>query len=80
MTWHPVSRNVPEGEPILVYSGEQVVVALAFPADYYWPEMTFMDARTFEILPIPSYWMPLPDLPQAERSAGPAASVARQAA
>ncbi|HYJ29337.1 MAG TPA: hypothetical protein VEW25_03245 [Allosphingosinicella sp.] len=45
--------------------GEQVVVALAFPSDYYCPQMTFMDARTFEILPIPSHWMALLDRPQA---------------
>lgn len=78
--WYPVCRNIPEGEPILVFDGAQAVVALAFPPDYYCPEMTFMDARTFEILPIASHWMPLPDRPQAERKGGGGASVCRRAA
>lgn len=80
MTWRPVGRNIPEGESVLVSYGEKAVVALAFPADYYCPEMTFMDARTHEILPIPSHWMPLPDRPQTERIAGRDASVPRRAA
>lgn len=67
MIWHPVCRNVPEGEPILVSYDGMAVVALAFPPDYYFREATFMDARTFEILPVPSYWMPLPDRPQADQ-------------
>jgi hypothetical protein len=80
MTWHRVCRDIPEGEPILVSYGDQVVVALAFPPDYYCREMTFMDARTFDILPIPSHWMRLPDRPQAETSAVPDASFSRRAA
>jgi hypothetical protein len=63
MTWRAVGADVPEGKPILVAYGEQVVVALSFPGDDYFPEATFMDARTFEILPIPSHWMPLPEPP-----------------
>jgi hypothetical protein len=80
MGWHRVCRDVPEGELILVSYGEQVVVALAFPADYYFPEMTFMDARTFDILPLPTHWMKLPEPPQAETSSRPGAPVSRRAA
>lgn len=79
MRWRPVCGDVPEGEPILVSYGDQAVVALAFHPDYYCPEMTFMDARTFEILPIPSHWMPLPDRPKTESPAGRNA-VSRRAA
>jgi hypothetical protein len=80
MTWNPLCRDVPEGKPILVCYGEQAVVALAFAADDYFPEMTFMDARTFDILPLPSHWMQLPDRPRAERSAARTALVSRRAA
>ena len=80
MTWRRVCRDVPEGEAILVSYGGQAVVALAFPADDYCPAMTFMDARTFEILPIPSHWMPLPDRPRTEWAGGRRASASRRAA
>ena len=63
MTWRPVGGDIPEGKPILIAYPDLVVVALAYPGDDYCPEMTFMDARTFEILPIPPYWMELPEPP-----------------
>jgi hypothetical protein len=65
---------------MLVCYGDQVVVALAFPPDDYCSEPTFMDARTFEILPIPTHWMPLPDRPQTEKPAGETPSAPRRAA
>jgi hypothetical protein len=80
MGWKRVSRDVPEGEPILVSYGDRAVVALAFPADYYCAEMTFMDARTYEILPIPTHWMVLPEAPEEEQSGSEPASVSRRAA
>jgi hypothetical protein len=67
MTWRADCRDVPEGQPILVWTGEDAVVALAFAGDDYFPDTTFMDARTFEILPTPSHWMPLPEGPGGER-------------
>ena len=60
-----VCRDVPEGELILVSHRERAVVALAYLPDNYFPEMTFLDARTFDILPTPSYLMPLPHPPLA---------------
>jgi hypothetical protein len=78
--WYPLSRNIPEGQPILVFDGEQAVVALAFPPDYYCLEPTFMDARTFEILPLPSHWMPLPDRPQSDGAVEGGVSACRRAA
>jgi hypothetical protein len=80
MRWRAVCRDVPEGEPILVSYGEQTVVALAFPPDRYFPDLTFMDARTFEILPIPAFWMRLPPRPEAKGAAAPALPVTRRAA
>lgn len=56
---------MPEGEPVLVCYDDQAVVALVFPPDSYCPETTFMDARTFEILPVPTHWMRLPERPPA---------------
>ena len=80
MSWRRLGRDVPEEEPILVCYGDLAVVALAFPADYYCPEMTFMDARTFDILPLPSHWMPLPARPRPDWATGRDASVSRRAA
>ena len=77
MSWRRVCRDLPEGRPILISYGELSVVALAFRADYYYPEMTFMDARTFEILPTPSHWMPVPESPQREASVGRKPSASR---
>ncbi|HEY0013726.1 MAG TPA: hypothetical protein VGB79_12845 [Allosphingosinicella sp.] len=80
MRWRRISRDVTEGEPILVSYGNQCVVALAFPADSYCREMTFMDARTFEILPIPLHWMPLPEAPAAQNCRGRRASISHRTA
>lgn len=65
MAWRSVSNDVPEGEPILVSCDGQAVVALAFPGDYYYPQTTFMDARTFDILPTPTHWMAIENPPPA---------------
>jgi hypothetical protein len=70
MVWRRVSKDVPEGKPILVACGDQAVVALAFPGDYYFPDMTFMDARTFDILPTPSHWTTIEPLPSSQLSGG----------
>lgn len=80
MRWQRVSRDIPEGVPILVSCAGQAVVALAFRGDYYFPEATFMDARTCDILPVPSHWMPLPDKPQAQEPARREVSARRRAA
>lgn len=78
MIWRPVSEDMPEGAPILVACGDQAVVALAFPGDYYFPDMTFMDARTFDILPTPSHWARIEPLPSS--GLGGHAAECRQAA
>jgi hypothetical protein len=80
MRWRRVCRDIPEGEPILVCDGVRSVVALAFPGDSYFPETTFMDARTFDILPQPTHWMPLPERPLADVQEGQQAPAPRRAA
>lgn len=80
MQWRRVCRNIPKGEPLLVCDGRMAVVALVFPGDYYFPEMTFMDARTFDILPVPTHWMPLPERPAADAAADDASAAQRRAA
>ena len=54
MSWHRVCGDVPEGRPILILC--DLAVRAGVRAIYY-PYMTFMDARTFEILQR-SPWMP----------------------
>jgi hypothetical protein len=80
MRWRRVCRDIPEGEPILVSDGARAVVALAFAGDSYFPDMTFMDARTFDILPKPTHWMPLPERPLARAEEQRAAPAPRRAA
>ena len=80
MKWQPVSPELPKGEPILVCYDRVAVVALAFQGDYYYPDMTFMDARTFEILPIPTHWMPLPERPGTDTPVEEPAPRSRRAA
>jgi len=78
MDWRSVSKDVPEGEPILISDGRQAVVALAFRGDYYYPHMTFMDARTFDVLPTPSHWTAI-EQPPSSRLAQNAAERRRAA-
>ncbi|CAA9238745.1 MAG: hypothetical protein AVDCRST_MAG93-1227 [uncultured Chloroflexia bacterium] len=58
MEWRALTDDLPKGE-VLVWLGNRAAVAVVVPADDSSPESIFMDARTCDLLPWPSHWMPI---------------------
>jgi hypothetical protein len=58
MQWHPLTNELPKGE-VLVWLGDRAAVAVLVPADENYDAPSFMDARTSDLLPWPTHFMPL---------------------
>ena len=63
MQWRPVTPDVPSDDVLLWIGGRCVVGCLiqGITGSETW--RVFMDSRTDDLLPWPSYWMPLPEAP-----------------
>lgn len=62
--WIPVAQCPPVGLEVLIWSNGACAIAVCVDgANEDGPWRVFMDARSDEILPWPSHWMPLPPAP-----------------
>ena len=58
MEWRRLTDDLPEGEA-LIWLGDRAAVAVLVPADDRHSSPTFMDARTSDLLPWPTHFIPI---------------------